>query len=362
MTFKGWLLIIALGLTGLQAWSQIENVDPTIRIVGGEAFYIHTAMRGQTIEQIAEAYFARPADVRNNNPGLNDPLAEGLKIRIPYSDASLEAMSKAETSDFGKPNEPKFIKNDPEEEEVEPVTPMEEAVALLDEPEEQDQDAEAMQALDDLNALSQSIKESLANLERIQEELEGPAEVSVLDTLRPENAKLVSRFMHEKHREYFDTSTSYVYTLKEFFMADVNPEGIIFTARDERTQTNENTRKWDLEEVHFLRIDDIEGEPDMAIGFVEGAIRYTYAVKAKNGEAKYELQSPRVSEFGADHPHAMLMRKRVKEEDLSGTGTIFIIEGHREINVYEQFEYNPFGTLKETVYSEKVLYIEKMEF
>ena len=65
--------------------------------MGGEAFYIHTVLEGQTLDQIATAYFTQTAEIIKYNKKQSDPLLVGVKLKIPYSDESLESMSKMDT-------------------------------------------------------------------------------------------------------------------------------------------------------------------------------------------------------------------------------------------------------------------------
>ena len=53
---KTCLLLLAIGLV-FSARAQVNNINPSIKIIDGEPYYEHTVQKGQTLAQIAEAYF-----------------------------------------------------------------------------------------------------------------------------------------------------------------------------------------------------------------------------------------------------------------------------------------------------------------
>lgn len=128
----GFCLLIQVGQ------AQITNVNSTIKVIGVDAFYIHTVLNGQTLEAISTAYFTDVPSIKKYNNGIADPLSAGVKIKIPYSDASAEAMSKSSVQVSIPKAQPVYIRaSDMKEEPVKPVkeqaqvTPMEEAISLL---------------------------------------------------------------------------------------------------------------------------------------------------------------------------------------------------------------------------------------
>ena len=71
----------------------VTNVNSAIKIIAGEAYYVHTVLEGQSLDAITQAYFSTTAAVLNANPGVSLHPTAGSSIRIPYTDASAEAMS-----------------------------------------------------------------------------------------------------------------------------------------------------------------------------------------------------------------------------------------------------------------------------
>jgi hypothetical protein len=136
---------ICLVCQGVFAQS-ISNVNPTINLLDGGAYYIHEVLDGQEIEAIAAAYFCDISEIVKANPDIKLGLKTGMKLRIPYSDESLEAMSKSVVSTSVLSDvTPKAIESKPARTPATPIlpqntqtsipktqTPMQEAVALLD--------------------------------------------------------------------------------------------------------------------------------------------------------------------------------------------------------------------------------------
>jgi len=196
---------------------------------------VHTVLEGQSLAQIAEAYFTDQSAIEKENAGQSDPLVVGIKLRIPYSDESLEAMSKRAKYVTPKVN-PVYVKEGdstqkrttpipyskpvPTEKKKEQPTPIEEVIDLMKEPEQvavvekkseplmKEEEPEALpslpepepepepevvsvtkpeektdslagdseKALADLEELSRNINQSLENLAKIKESLE-PAKI-----------------------------------------------------------------------------------------------------------------------------------------------------------------------------------------
>jgi len=137
-------LVILLSIVGSGAHAQVSNVNASIKIVGGEAFYIHTVLEGQTLDQIATAYFTQTAEIIKYNKKQSDPLLVGVKLKIPYSDESLESMSKMDTPTRKPASKPVVVRaeSSPPVEKVEKEkvakdpqpTPIQEALSLIQEP------------------------------------------------------------------------------------------------------------------------------------------------------------------------------------------------------------------------------------
>jgi hypothetical protein len=125
---------------------SISNVNPTINLLDGGAYYIHEVLDGQEIEAISASYYCEISEIVKSNPEIKLGLKAGMKLKIPYSDESLEAMSKSAVSGsvLGDVT-PKAIESKPARTPATPIlpqkkqtiipkpqTPMQEAVALLD--------------------------------------------------------------------------------------------------------------------------------------------------------------------------------------------------------------------------------------
>ena len=130
------IFVLCFGIQVGQA--QITNVNSAIKVIGGDVFYQHTVLEGQSLSAIAAAYFSDVSSIEKNNPGLSNPPATGTKIKIPYTDESAEAMSKDATQVSIPKAQPVYLKSEDIEPEPEPIkevvvqlTPMEEAISLL---------------------------------------------------------------------------------------------------------------------------------------------------------------------------------------------------------------------------------------
>jgi glycine cleavage system protein P-like pyridoxal-binding family len=87
------VLLFSFLLTSIGAFAQeIDNINPLIKIIAGEAFYVHEVKQGQDLDEIARAYAARVSDIEAENPSLTYPLIVGINIRIPYTDESAARM------------------------------------------------------------------------------------------------------------------------------------------------------------------------------------------------------------------------------------------------------------------------------
>lgn len=128
------------------AYSQVDNVNPNIKMVNGEPHYKHKVKSGQTIEQIAKAYFTEPKIIGQANPQALQGLKPGMTLVIPCSFESYGAMSEIEydeeqdedTQPIIESKEPEPIaqvSTPPPAKKKKQMTPLEEAVGLLDEKE-----------------------------------------------------------------------------------------------------------------------------------------------------------------------------------------------------------------------------------
>lgn len=402
ISYRYSLATVAGVMMSLMLTAQVTNVNPKIKIQNGKPFYIHTVLAGQTLDLIATAYYTTTSEISKVNGGASDPLLEGIKLKIPYSAKSLEAMSSAnpapakkepvveKTSPAPKQVEPKVEKPEAESAEDQP-TPIEEAAALIpdsnDEPspqakadtppvENQDSDDELneedQKRLQDLTQLSQNISESLANLAEIKKSLVAPEVPKAdpefksdfpIDAAMPSTITYASELLEDHLNAYYDTAKANTYRLHEFFFASFDRDLRWKSIEDERTKTNSNTQRIDLKELYGVQIDSMsQAQAKESIGLTTEAMRYLYKVKVKRKKVRvYKLQGY-VEHFPKDNAHAQIIMKTAKEKGLKGKGEVEIIDGYHEIARYSPFEYNPFGNNEEIIMHESFLRIEKMEF
>lgn len=174
-----FVLIALFSIIGAHVQAQVSNVNASIKIVGGEAFYIHTILDGQTLQQIATAYFTQTTEIVKYNVKQSDPLIVGVKLKIPYSDESLESMSKMDTPIRKPASKPvpvraespppveKIEKQEEVMEEAQP-TPIEEAISLIEEPESEEEEAEIMVPE---KAEPEVLEKSIEQAPEVQEEI-----------------------------------------------------------------------------------------------------------------------------------------------------------------------------------------------
>jgi hypothetical protein len=389
-------------------WAQVSNVNSKIKVINGEAFYVHSVLGGQTLETIANAYFTEVSLIEKHNPGLLEPLSSGAQLKVPYSDESLEAMSKRAKYVVPK-KAPTYIKKDISKAErdkdsnqldkpfVMPIprprerpTPMEEAADLLtlpddnfdklveknigqedeiNEPEPATQD-DSEKALADLETLSQSINESLESLAQIQEALQstnvdpetGELIVPKGEKL-PENIILASTFLENQITNYFDTTAANEFSLKEYFIVDINSDARIRKVKDERTVTNENSYFLTPYDLRGLRVDSLEKSRQiLSIGFISEIGRYKYKVDIKKNTVKLEQTEGFRSQFLESNNHEEMILEAANNAGLKGSGEFIIMDGYREVASFRAFEYNPFGTKDRVIMHQKVVRIEQMNF
>ena len=403
-------------------WAQVFNVNSKIKIIGGEAFYVHSVLGGQTLQTIANAYFTEVSLIEKHNFGQSDPLVSAVKLKIPYSDESLEAMSK-KAKNVAPKTVPTYVKVDtaskaPSKESKQPdkstqktspteqQSPMEEAIGLFKDPEpvsidpvekntkvekekiepkavvslpepepisnvvEETSLDDPEKALSDLENLSKNINESLESLAKIQEALEpskvnpktGELIVPVSEVL-PKNSILASTLLERQVVNYFDTSSSNSFKLKEFFITEVNSDARITSLKDERTLTNQNTNYLILSDLKGLSVDSLDRlEQKMAMGFVVDIVRYKYKVKIKKNKVRLYQTQGYVEHFPKENQHAQLIMEAAKNAGIKGKGEVVIMDGYKEVSSFQAFEYNPFGTKDKTIMHLKALRIEQMIF
>ncbi|GAB5539779.1 MAG: hypothetical protein Salg2KO_18820 [Salibacteraceae bacterium] len=378
-------IVLILGMVCSASWAQVSNVNAAIKIIAGEPYYIHTVLEGQTLDQIASAYFTETSAIKKVNQDLSDTPVVGIKLKIPYSDASLEAMSKKEVRTYRPGTEPKEIRAEsppppkPAERKVQPQpTPMDEAVALIETkdpvaetPPEPTETLEAepltpqeQKAVKEFEALSENINESLESLSKIRAALgEEPTPAPEASPAMPEKIVYSSELLLGAMNNYFDSTSANQYRLSEYFIVSFNEDQRLFNVRDERTVTNENTHFFSVQDLHGLRIDSLNEAPKKAsIGFISDVTRYPYKVKVKRKKVRVYNTKGYVEHFSKDNSHAQIILDKARQDGIRGKGEVVILEGYHQVAQFKKFEYNPFG-VKDTVYYDlPVLSIEKFEF
>ena len=81
MRWRQIFLLVAFFFPMLLFAQEIKNLNPVIKIVAGEPFYIHEVRKGQSLESIARAYASTVVAIEEENPALTDPLILGINIR-----------------------------------------------------------------------------------------------------------------------------------------------------------------------------------------------------------------------------------------------------------------------------------------
>jgi len=354
------------------AQAPVINVNSSIKVIKGEAYYIHTVLEGQQVEDIAAAYYTQVSEILRANPEIRTGLVTGMKLKIPYSDASLEAMGKAAASapapapkaaaPVEEPAKPVKKESPPAETKAEPAT---------------------------LEALSKNVNESLENLEKIRESLEqlpepepekvAPAEpqkqveiltrqlaAEPLESPRPARSSgSVSGLLDQYELRFFaghpDDSIFY---LKEYFFADIDAQGRIVTVEDQRTVTNKNTLFIGLAELSGLTLDNYRPagpQEKVALGAETEVRRYPYRVKIKRKKVRVYRSPMFVEYLPKDHPHAVAILKAAQEAGVRGKADLIVYAGVKKINLYQPFEYNPFGTVRQTLVEQPILRVTGLE-
>ena len=392
------LLFALTALFHHMAVAQVSNVNPSINIISGEPYYIHEVLEGQQIEEIASAYYTKPKIIAESNPTIAAGLTPGMELKIPCSFESYDAMSRLDVSEKTKQT-PRTESKAPESvatstpaaQKEQQVTPIQEAVSLIDEEQEQEtpatpdelpapdstEVAEGENPQESLEELSKSINESLAALRKIREQLEPPAdtvadadsnEVSAPTARLPESSRPSElAFLEQVMDHYFapDSSDSTLH-LREFFFVTIDLQGLPGEVRDERTVTNANTDLLELSELQNIRYDAMRENglvnTPQPLGLHLDARKHVYRLKIKRKRIRH-YDTPRfVEHMKKSHPHFDLIRKAADSEGQRGKCRVIIYDGAMKVTLHQRFEYNPFaevsGILKELHFTE----IEEMVF
>ncbi len=401
------LILIFLSCNSLRA--QVDNVNPKVNIIGGETYYLHKVKSGQQIEAIAKAYYTEAKIISDANPDVVKGLTPGMELRIPCSFESYDAMSKLKVKQ--QKAEPQLVESRPPEPVAPPtgtskkqVTPLEEAVSLIDsekpreeEPEiteesepiveepisypvatpvaqvaeEEQEPADLVNEEAELEDLSKSITESLEALKKIREQLEAPVEEEAPKDDMPDipaSDRLSELlFLEQVMGDFFapDSSDTALH-IKEYFFVTADAAGNPTELKDERTETNENTNIIELDALKGIRFDGVKeagltGSPQ-PIGLNLDASKYAYSLKIKKKRIRYYRTSFFVEHMKSDHPHFDLIRKAADSEGKRGRCELIIYDGTMSASLHKAFEYNPFAEKDKTLKEQRFIEIQHMEF
>lgn len=235
---------------------------------------------------------------------------------------------------------------------------------------EPDPDAKP-QSLEDkaeLADLTESIRESLSTLEKMKKALAGEAiEEAAIDSDRMGEEQYALDFLKEKLNERLVIDSGlHEFYLKEYFMAQVDPNGVIISLRDERTITNQNTQDLVIQDVaglklrNYQKLDEKTGET--AIGLNADVTIYHYELKVKKKKIRIYNDDMFVEYLDKDHPHYEMIRAKAEELDEKGKCDVVIADGTLGTARYGKVEYNPFGEQKDVIDEEEVLRLISIEF
>lgn len=385
------LILMTSWVTGSMSQNPITNVNSSIRIIGGEAFYLHQVLEGQEVEDIAAAYYTQVSDILRANPQIRTGLVPGMELKIPCSDASVEFMSS------GASPAPM-----PQTEQSSLAEAMN--ILALESPPAQPQPEPRPDSLPELEELSKAVNESIENLNKIRESLEQipvPAgedtaaqtqvaapEAERVDTLLEQPAPpmiptpaevqeipapatateshrtsgSVSGLLDQYQLRFFEEHPAdSVFYMSEYFFVTVDARGRILSVQDERTVTNKNTRWLDPAELNGLMLDNSgatrQGEK-LALGLEVRLKRHDYEVRIKRKKVRLYRYPMYVEYFPKDHPHGIAILKAAEEAGRRGKQQVTVYDGLKEIGLYRPFEYNPFGVKENTLVSQPLLRIE----
>ena len=351
---------------------EINNINPVIKIIVGEPFYIHKVLEGQTLEAIASVYNANIEAIKKENPSLTGPLITRINIRIPYTDESAAKMMEvAAEMGLAETVGTKNKRNDNKGK-----APIEEALELMEEKDEPQPKANHelnKEQLALLSELSKTLEEGLNDLEVLHEEIdEKPVldkdgfqkeELRIADSKEPFEIKNtpISGVIDDR-LELFMRESDQSLLLKEYFLLRINPDGVVTNIRDERSETNQNTHLLDMNELKGRFIaDSSESFKGMIIpiGINAEVNRVKFSVKVKKGKVKI-IDNTFPSEFEpsrADYIALIINTKPV--ETLRGKFKVTILDGETFISIHDKFEYNPFGIISTTMDDKKLLELEE---
>lgn len=383
------------------------KVNRTIKVIGGEPFYIHTVEQGQTLSAIAAAYYTDINSIKQANPECAETPAEATKLKIPYSDASGDALSKPQTiqvytasTSYAKAQSemPETAPQPKNEKKQTPITepasiqPLEEAAQLLEmEANEQAtpapviaettsvaaieepapvSTAETQALLGDLSLLSESINQSMANLAKMKETLlVNPEQVQRDQQLLADTAQgeLLSHFIEQSSMTFFqENSAASTYYIKEYFFTRILSNGLIAGVEDGRTTMNKNTYLIDMDQLIGKQIDGWEklaSEPSkIALSIDARTDRHTYQVKVKSKKVRVYRTPFFVEYFAPDDPHGLAILNEAKRLDKKGKATVELRDGYQRISLMEPFEFNPFGQEKTPLFEQKFTTVSSLTF
>lgn len=398
------LLFSALPICVAQAPVKVNR---TIKVIGGEPFYIHTVEQGQTLSAIAAAYYSDINSIKQANPGCAETPAEATKLKIPYSDASGDALSKPQTiqvyaasTSYAKAESemPEIAPQPKNEENQVPITeptsiePLEEAAQLLEMEANQQaapapviaettsvaaieeptpvSAAETQALLGDLSLLSESINQSMANLAKMKETLlVNPDQVQRDQQLLADTTKgeLLSKFIEQSSMTFFqENSAASNYYIKEYFFTRILSNGLIAGVEDGRTTMNKNTYLIDMDQLIGKRIDGREklaAEPSkIALSIDARTDRHTYEVKVKSKKVRVYRTPFFVEYFAPDDTHGQAILNEAKRLDKKGKATVELRDGYQRISLMEPFEFNPFGQEKTPLFEQNFTTVSSLTF
>jgi len=367
-----FILIVSVAFSTYTGAQEINNVNPVIKIVVGEPFYIHEVLEGQTLEAIASAYNANIEAIKKENPTLTDPLITRINIRIPYTDESAAKMMEV-AAEMGLAE---TIGTKTKRSNKRKKAPMEEALELLEKEEElkpkvnPDLNEEQLAILSER---SKTLEERLNDLEVLHEEID---EKPVLDEdgfqkdeLRIADSKEgveiknepISAVIYDR-LALFKKEGDQSLLLKEYFLLRINPDGVVTNVRDERSETNQNTNLLDMNELKGRFIAD-SSEPFkgmiIPIGINATVNRIRFEVKVKKGKVKI-INKTFPSEFESSRAvYIELIINSKPVETLRAKFKVTILDGETFISIHDKFEYNPFGIISATMGDKKLLELEE---
>lgn len=227
------------------------------------------------------------------------------------------------------------------------------------------------QSLEDkaeLADLTESIRESLNTLEKMKKALAGePKEHELTSFEKSSDEKLAMDFLSEKLDERLASDSGlYEFYLKEYFMAQIDQNGVIVSLRDERTITNQNTQDLFIQDVAGLRLESYPNLDDKttetAVGFNADVTIHHYAFKIKKKKIRIYNDAMFVEYLDKDHPHYDLIMNEAKERGQRGKCDVVVADGTLKTARYSKVEYNPFAEQKDVIDEEKVLRLVSMNF